>query len=67
MVKHLLLTSYDIRCKIEDTQNSIKPLSTMTLLANYSYAQSILQPAKMDLNKKFFPKQNTIQTFNIDV
>ena len=25
------------------------------------------QPAKMDLNKKFFPKQNTIQTFNIDV
>ena len=21
----------------------------------------------MDLNKKFFPKQNTIQTFNIDV
>ena len=23
--------------------------------------------AKMDLNKKSFPKQNTIQTFNIDV
>ena len=25
------------------------------------------QPAKMDLNKRFFSKQNTIQTFNIDV
>ena len=25
------------------------------------------QPAKMDLNKKFFPKLNTIQTFKIDV
>ena len=24
------------------------------------------QPAKLDLNKKFFPKQNTIQNFTID-
>ena len=28
--------------------------------------QVTAQPAKMDLNKNFFPKQTAVQTFNID-
>ena len=29
-------------------------------------SMSIAQPVKIDLNKKSFPKQKTIQNFNID-
>ena len=32
----------------------------------YSNQNNIAQPAKLDLNKKSLPKQNTIQNFTID-
>ena len=31
-----------------------------------SSSEAVLQPVKIDLNKKSFPKQKTIQNFNID-
>ena len=30
------------------------------------FMKQITQPVKVDLNKKFDPKQKTIKTFNID-
>ena len=40
--------------------------STQNILKKFFMQRDIAHPAKIDLNKKWLPKQKTIQTFNID-
>ena len=44
----------------------LPPPKKVTKTENFAKQSSQTQPAKLDLNKKSFPKQKTIQNFTID-
>ena len=43
-----------------------QPIDMMMILTPHSMLPCLPQPAKINLNKKWLPKQKTIQNFNLD-